>query len=46
MTAPMAIAWIKVKDLDETDVANEFATSLAPMFQASRKAKIKPKAKT
>lgn len=34
-----------VKDRDETDVANEFATSLAPMFHASRKARIRPMAK-
>ena len=39
------MAWSMVKDLDETEVANELATSFAPMFQASRKAKIKPKAK-
>jgi hypothetical protein len=42
MIAPMVMAWIKVKDLEETEVANALATSLAPMFQASRKAKNKP----
>lgn len=29
---------------EETDEAHELATSLAPMFQASRKAKIVPTA--
>jgi hypothetical protein len=38
----MVMAWIKVKDLEETEVANALATSLAPMFQASRKAKNNP----
>jgi hypothetical protein len=40
--APIAIAWIKVRDLEDTEVAKAFATSLAPMFQASRKAKNNP----
>jgi hypothetical protein len=40
--APIAIAWIKVRDLEDTEVAKAFATSLAPMFQASRKAKNSP----
>lgn len=42
MIAPMVMAWIKVKDLDDTEVAKALATSLAPMFQASRKAKNNP----
>ena len=33
------------KDRDETEVAQELATSLAPIFQASRKAKMVPSAK-
>ncbi len=41
----MTMACGRVKDRDETDVAKELATSLAPMFHASRKAKIMPKAK-
>jgi hypothetical protein len=40
--APIAIAWIKVRDLEDTEVAKAFATSLAPMFLASRKAKNSP----
>lgn len=32
------MACFMVKERDETEVANELATSLAPMFQASRKA--------
>ena len=44
-TVAINMACIMVKDLDETEVANELATSFAPMFQASRNAKIKPKAK-
>ena len=41
----MIMACVRVRDLDETEVANELATSLAPMFQASMKAKMTPKAK-
>lgn len=35
-------AWIKVSDFDETDVAYEFATSLAPMPQRERQKKMTP----
>lgn len=45
MMAPMVMAWIIVKDLEETEVAKELATSLAPIFQASRKANMHPRAK-
>jgi hypothetical protein len=45
MIAPMVMAWSKVKDLEDTEVANALATSLAPMFQASRKANNKPTTK-
>ena len=38
MIAPIVIAWIKVRDLEDTEVAKAFATSFAPMFQASKKA--------
>jgi hypothetical protein len=37
--APIVMACNMVKDRELTEVAKEFATSLAPMFQASRKAK-------
>jgi hypothetical protein len=42
MVAPIVIAWIKVRDLEDTEVAKAFATSFAPMFQASRKANPSP----
>lgn len=45
MTVAMHMACFMVSDLEETEVANELATSFAPMFQASRNAKIKPMAK-
>ena len=38
-------ACFNVRDREETDVENEFATSLAPMLKASIKAKITPSAK-
>ena len=41
----MSIACLTVKDREETKVPNELATSFAPMFQASRKAKNMPMAK-
>jgi len=44
-TVAMAMACIMVRDREETDVAKELATSLAPIFQASRKENIMPKAK-
>jgi hypothetical protein len=34
------MACLIVRDLDDTEVAKEFATSLAPMFHASKNAKI------
>lgn len=40
MIAAKIIACQYFKDLDETDEEKEFATSLAPMFQASKNAKI------
>jgi hypothetical protein len=42
MIAPIVIAWIKVRDREDTEVAKAFATSFAPMFQASRKANPSP----
>ena len=44
-TVAINIACFMVKDREETDVAKLLATSFAPMFQASRKAKINPNAK-
>ena len=38
-------ACFNVRDREETDVENEFATSLAPMLKASIKAKMTPSAK-
>jgi len=35
MTEAIIMACFMVKDLEETEVAKELATSLAPMFQAS-----------
>merc|ERR1712093_896033 len=45
MTAAASVACFIVSDLDATDVANELATSLAPMLNASRAAKMVPMAK-
>jgi hypothetical protein len=45
ITVAISIACFIVKDREETDVAKELATSFAPMFQASRKAKSMPIAK-
>lgn len=45
MTDAIIMACLRVRERDETEVANELATSFAPMFQASRKAKIMPMAK-
>ena len=45
MTDAIIMACFRVRERDETEVAKELATSLAPMFQASRKAKIMPIAK-
>lgn len=41
----MHIACCIVRDLKETELAKEFVTSFAPIFQASRKQKIIPIAK-
>jgi hypothetical protein len=41
----MHMACFMVRDLEETEVAKEFATSFAPIFQASRNAKINEMAK-
>ena len=38
-------ACFNVRDREETDVENEFATSLAPILKASMKAKMMPSAK-
>jgi len=46
ITEAMIMACFIVNDREETDVAKEFATSLAPIFHASRKAKIIANAKT
>lgn len=45
MAEAPTMAWRYVMDREETDEAQELATSLAPMFQASRKAKMVPMAK-
>ena len=39
ITVAISIACFMVREREETDVAKELATSFAPMFQASRKAK-------
>ncbi len=44
-TAAIHMACRRVRDREDTEVANELATSLAPMLNASRKAKIMPMAK-
>lgn len=45
ITVAIHMACQRVNDREDTDVAKELATSLAPMFHASRKARIRPKAK-
>lgn len=45
MIPPLVIALVIVSDLELTEVANELATSLAPMLHASRKAKQMPNPK-
>ena len=45
MTVAISMACTSVRDLEDTDVAKELATSLAPILQASKKAKSMPRAK-
>ena len=45
ITVAMSMACFIVKDREETEVAKELATSFAPMFHASKKAKSMPIAK-
>jgi hypothetical protein len=35
ITVATIMAWVRVSDREDTDVAKEFATSLAPIFHAS-----------
>ena len=44
-TAAIHMACLRVKERDDTEVAKELATSLAPILKASKKAKIMPRAK-